>query len=199
VKLRFALILTFVLLATPALAQKVYIDYDQAYDFDTMETFAWQDTPETSMSQSNPLMHSRLVNGIEHYLTVGGIREDNDDPDVYVTYHTSSEQKTSISTSDWGYGYPNSWYHGGYYGRYGGYGGYGMSMGMSTSTVHTYETGTLVIDVWDVSTKQLVWRGMAANITVVDNPGKMGKKLDKALKKIVGKSKKIRAKDSKGK
>jgi len=47
--------------------------------------------------------------------------------------------------------------------------------------------GTLVVDAWDAETKELVWRGTATNITVVDNPDKMQKKVDSALEKIVKK------------
>ena len=180
---------TVVLLASPALAQKVYIDYDRAYDFDAVETFAWQATPDTSLAESSPLMHSRVVNGIEHHLTMAGIREAESDPDVYVTYHTSIERELAIHTTDFGYGYPGGWYRGGYYGHY------AVGVGTTTSTVHTYDVGTLVVDVWDAETNELVWRGMADNITIVDSPDKMAKKLDKALKKIVKKSRKLAAKD----
>jgi hypothetical protein len=192
VRIKIFLLIAFAmlaLLAGPAFAQKVFIDYDRDYDFDAMDTFAWKSTPDTSLAKSSPLMHSRVVNGIEHHLTMAGLREDDGDPDVYVTYHTSSEKKVSIQTTDFGYGYPGSWYRGGYYGHY------GVDVGTSTSTVHAYDVGTLVVDVWDAETNELVWRGMAANITIVDSPDKMAKKLDKALKKIVNKSRKLAAKD----
>jgi len=190
------LVLGLVLVAGPAFAQKVYIDYDKEFTTGEIKTFAWSDTTETSVKEANPLLHSRIVNGIEYYLTLGGIREDNSDPDVYVTYHGSSEQEVSFDTDHWGYGYPSAWYGGGYYGGY-GHGGYGGSYGTSTTTMRTYEKGTLVVDVWDAESKKLVWRGTALNITVTDNPSKMEKKIDKALKKMVNEWRKIKEKNAK--
>ena len=86
---------------------------------------------------------------------------------------------------------------GGYYGRYGsyGYGGYGV--GTTSTTVSTYETGTLVVDVWDAETEQLIWRGTAAGITVSDNPNKMAKRITKAIRKIVSEWDKTKARDAK--
>ena len=186
-KLQVLLVVALVLVATPALAQKVYIDYDKEYEFDTIETFAWSKTAETSLEQADPLLHSRIVNAIEHYLTVSGVRETDTDPDVSVTYHTSTKENLSLNTTNWGYGYPGGWGWGGYYGGYGGF-------GSSSTTVTSYDTGTLVVDVWDPKTNNLVWRGTAANMTVSQNPEKMGKRIDKALQKIVSKWQKMKAK-----
>jgi hypothetical protein len=172
------------------MAQKVYINYDKSYDGSAVETFAWAETAETSVANTDPLLHSRIVNGIEYYLTLGGVREAESNPDVYVTYHASTKKELSIDTSVHGYGYPGGW---GYYGhRPYGYGGYATS----STTVREYERGTLIVDVWDAASNQLVWRGTAANIAVIENPIKMEKKIDKALKKIVDKWRKIKARDA---
>jgi hypothetical protein len=183
-------IVLVVLAVGPAFAQKVYVDYDKDYDFDNVKTFSWVKTETTSMEGADPLMHSRIVNAIEHYISMGGVRETDSNPDVHVTYHTSTKENVSFNTDHWGYGYPRGWY-GGYYGRY----GYGAGFSTSTTTVSTYNTGTLIVDVWDAKSKELIWRGIATNITVSTNPAKMEKRIDKALKKIVSKSQKLRAKD----
>jgi hypothetical protein len=192
-KVRLILGLALLVMAGPAFAQKTFIDYDKGYDFDSVKTFAWAPTSETSVEASNPLLHSRIVNGIEYYLSHGGLQEVKSDPDVYVTYHTSSKEEMSLNTTSFGYGYPGGMAWGGYGGYYGGWGGYGMGMGSSTTNVYSYEIGTLVVDVWDPKTEKLVWRGTATGITVVDNPQKMQNKIDKALKKIVAKSQKAMA------
>ena len=89
-------------------------------------------------------MHSRIVNAIEHYLSMGGLREvsKDDSPDIFVTYHTSTKEQMSLNTTNWGYGYPGGWYGGGW-----GYGG--ASFGTSSTTVSTYQVGTLVVDAWN--------------------------------------------------
>ena len=53
---------------------------------------------ETSVTDADPLQHSRIVNGIEYYLTLGGAREDDRDPDVLVTYHTNTKKELSVDT-----------------------------------------------------------------------------------------------------
>ncbi len=188
-KFRAILVLVVLLMAAPAFAQKVFIDYDKEYDLDNVKTFAWVKTSETSLENADPLLHSRLVNGIEYYLTQAELTQVAENPDVYVTYHTSTKEEMSLNTTNFGYGYPGGWGWGGYGGYYGGWGG---GMGTSTTTVSKYEIGTLVIDVWDAASKNLVWRGTATNITVTDNPAKMEKRIDKALAKIVKQAEKIR-------
>lgn len=191
-KLRVPAVLIVFLLAAPAFAQKVYIDYDRDFDTSTVKTFGWLDTPETSLKSKDQLMHSRLVNAVEHHLTMSGLVEDTEDPDIWVTYHASSEQNLRLDTSTYGYGYPSGWYRGGYYGHHGSY-------GSATTTVSSYTTGTLVVDAWSADSNQIIWRGIAENIAVTNNPTKMEKRIDKALKKIVAKSQKLRAKDTKQK
>lgn len=169
-----------------AFGGKAYVAYDKDYDPGKIRSFAWKDTEENSVASANPLLHSRIVNGVEYYMTLAGWREDETAPTVYVTYHAGTEKEVVLDTSHFGYGYPAGW---GYYGR--AYPLYGTS-GTSVTTVHTYETGTLIVDVWDAATHKLVWRGTAPDITVVDNPDKMGKKIDKALENMVNTWRKIK-------
>ena len=182
--------LCLMLLAGPAFAQKIYVQYDPEYMTGGIETFGWKSTEETSVAKDNPLLHSRILNGIEYHLSLGGFSEVESDPDVWVTYHTSAKEKVVLNTDHWGYGYPSSW---GYYGQAYPYGGYSAS----TTTVSTYEKGTLIVDVWDAKSNQLIWRGIAANIAVTDNTAKMEKKIDTSLRKIVEEWQKIKTKDAK--
>ena len=75
---------------------------------------------------------------------------------------------TSYPTSTYGYGYPTSSYGYGYPSSYGygsyGYGGYG-----GTTDVYQYDETTLVIDIYDASKKEMVWRGTVTGV-VKDNP-----------------------------
>jgi hypothetical protein len=177
---RTLVIAALLLAATPAFAQKIYVGHDPNYDIDGIETFAWSKTLETSVEASDPLLHSHIVNSIEHYLSMGGIREVETDPDVRVTYHTSTTDSLILNVSYFGYGYPVGWGWAGYYAA------------IPTVTAGSFETGTLVIDVWDAETEEMVWRGIATNITVYDNPEKMLKKADVALKKIVKKWQRVK-------
>jgi hypothetical protein len=167
-----ALLLAFV--ALPAEAQKVYIDFDQNADFDSYQTFAWGPTPEASLKESSPLMHSRIKNAIEYQLTTGDMIEDTENPDVYVTYHGDSDSKMNINTSHWGYGYGGGWAWDPYY---------GSGFGSSTSTVYEYDVGTLIVDIWDAKTKELVWRASATK-TIPSKPEKQAKLIDDMVAKM---------------
>jgi hypothetical protein len=187
----FGLVIALALVAAPAAAQKVYVDYDRSADIESYKTFAWGETPEASLSDNNPLMHSRIKNGIEYYLVKGGLTEDVDNPDLYVTYHGEATEKVSYMTTTVGYG---------------GYGGYGYGPGwgwdpywggvggMSTTTPIVHEAGTLIIDIWDARTNNIVWRGTMTG-TIPDNPQKGAKKVDKGIEKIVKAWQKMYAKD----
>jgi len=172
------------LLAAPSLAQKVYIDYDESADFSRYRTFAWKQTEAASLRDTNALMDSRIKNAIEYQLTVGGLVEDPESPDLYVSYHGEESQELRFDTMDWGYGYPSRWHRGYPY-------GYGYGMGSTTTTVSTYSKGTLVIDAWDARTNKLVWRGTASG-TIPENPNKVAKKIDKAVEKIAREWEKMR-------
>ena len=190
--------LALLLLSAPAFAQKIYIDYDKEYDFDKIKTYAWFHTKDTSVEAQSPLMHTRIVNAIEHYIAMGGTTEVQDDPDVYVTYHASSKEEMSLNTSSFGYGYPGGWGWGGYGMGY-GYGGYGRGwrrwgggMGSSTTTATTYTEGTLIVDAYEPSEKKMVWRG-TGTVTLKEKPEKRAEQIIKIMDKMGNKWEKILA------
>jgi hypothetical protein len=159
------------------------VDYDRDADLSKYRTFAWANTPETSLEKVNPFMHSKIVNSIEYYLTEGGLTENTDDPDLFVTYHTNGKEEVRVDTSHFGYGYGGGYYASPYWG--GGYYG-SVGIGTSTSTVRKYVRGTLLIDIWDARKNTLVWRGGAEDV-VKSDPVKVAKQIDRALAKIVKK------------
>jgi hypothetical protein len=139
-------------------------------------------------------MHSRLVNAVEYYLTQGGLTEDKENPDVRVTYHTDASQELQLDTSTWGYGFSSSMYWDPYWPGY-----YGGSWGTTTTTVREYTRGTLVLDIWDAESNQLIWRGTAADMIVPDSPKKQEKKITAAISKMVKKWEGIKKKEAKAK
>jgi hypothetical protein len=170
------------LLALPAAAQKVSIDYAHDYDFNSIKSFEYVESDGDIAP--NPLMHQRIVDAITAKLKAAGLTEDSENPDIYVTYHMSSKDSTVYSTSGFGYG--------GYGGYWGGWGPYGGGMTSTTTYASTYTEGTLIFDAYDGKEKKLVWRG-AGTVTVKDNPEKRGKQLDNILDKLGKKWAKIHA------
>lgn len=166
------------ILASPALAQKVDIDYAHGFDFGSVTTFEYVDTPASDI-KGNDLMGNRVVEMIKKELREAGLTEVSSDPDLYVTYHYASEDKKSWNTTTFGYGgYWDAW--GGWDGWWGG----GPSMGGSSVTrEYVYTVGTLVVDAYDSNEKKMVWRG-SGTVTVKDKPEKQIKQVDKILKKL---------------
>jgi hypothetical protein len=164
------LLIVMGLAATPAFAQKVHIDYAHDYDFDAIETYQYIDTEESN--SSNPMMADRIKAMIKKELREGGLQEVTENPDIYMTYHVTTQDRTSYSTTNYGYG----GYHGGWY-------GWGGGMGTSTTTAHNYTDGTLIIDAYDAAEKKMIWRA-TGTVTVKAKPEKQINQVNKILTKI---------------
>jgi len=173
-------VLALLVVAVPALAQEVHIDYDRWARFTTFKTFAWVDSPETSLQEVSPLMHERIKTTIIEQLASGRLDLAESDPDLYVTYHAEVSEELRLNTMSLGYGYPGSWYWDPYWG-----GAY------STTTATTYTQGTLIVDVWDARAGTLVWRATALAV-ISSDPEKNAKKIEKMCKKMAEKWQKMK-------
>jgi hypothetical protein len=169
-----------VLTAVPGLAQEVHIDYDRWARFTTFKTFDYVATQETSLAGVSPLADERIKAAVIEQMSSGRLKRDTENPDLYVTYHTSSKEALRVDTHSWGYGYPSNWY----WDPYWGYSG-------TTTSVRQYKQGTFVMDVWNAKEKTLVWRGSAI-AAVASDPEKNIKKVEKAIKKLATKWQKMK-------
>jgi hypothetical protein len=68
---------------------------------------------------------------------------------------------------------------------YNGFGGWrrGGGLGESTTSVDNYKVGTLIVSMFDGSSKQLIWKGTSSS-DLAGNPEKNTKKLDKDVQKM---------------
>jgi hypothetical protein len=153
-----------------AFAQDVKVDFDKAADFTKYKTFAIK----LGTSWNNPLSEKRVLAEIQQGLTEKGWTATTDDAkaDAIVVLHGATEKQKSL----------NTFYSGGY-GGYGWRGGWGGGMSSSTTTVDEYTVGTLVVDIFDAKSKQLVYRGTASD-ELSNKPEKNAKKLAKASDKL---------------
>lgn len=175
----------------PVFAAKPQIQWDPNYDFSAVRTFQWKPTPAISLRDTDPFLHSRIVNAIEYELTAFGLTEVENDPDVYVTYHSTTETNTRLTSTSVGYSF----------GRYGlggwRYYGYGVAGPIVTSTTVTQvERGALVVDVVDARTDQLVWRGTVKDITVSDSPQTTQRNVVTAIERMAKQYRKLRAREN---
>ncbi len=70
-----------------------------------------------------------------------------------------------------------------YYDGFGGGWRWGGGFGGTTTTVNTYQVGTVVVDLFDANTKKLIWRGSSSD-TLSDKSDKTIKNLDKGVQKM---------------
>jgi hypothetical protein len=159
-----------ILAGTAASAQDVNVDYDKAANFANYKTFSIA----IGTGWNNPLSEKRVVDEITQGLTEKGwTKTEAAKADASVVLHGATEMKKSLDT----------FYTGGY-GGYGWRGGWGAGgMGSATTTVHEYRVGTLVVDIFDAKSKQLLFRGVAQD-ELSDKPDKNVKKLAKASDKM---------------
>jgi hypothetical protein len=163
---KVAMGLLFVLLAcTAALAQDVTSNAMHGTDFTKYKTYKW--VAIQGASYPNQILDVQIKNSIDSQLSPKGMtRTDTDKADLYIGYQASIEQE-----KEW-----NAYGTGGL--RWGG--------GMATATSSTISIGTLVLDMYDPTSKQLVWTGRATK-TIDPNAKqeKRQKNLDNAMQKLL--------------
>ncbi len=156
-------------LMLPALAsaQDVKIDFDKAYDFSTVKTYAIS----IGTTWGNDLSERRVLTEIDEAIAAKGWKKvDAAQANAIVVLHGATQTKRSA----------NTFYSGGYGGY--GYRGFG-GMGTSQTVVSEYAVGTLVVDMFDAKSKNLIFRGTAED-EISDNPEKNAKRLEKASTKL---------------
>ncbi|HSB09793.1 MAG TPA: DUF4136 domain-containing protein [Blastocatellia bacterium] len=146
--------------AGSALAQQVTVDFDRSADFSRYKTFAWA----MGNPAKNPMVHQRIIAGIEAQLVAKGLRKVESNPDIVVTYHAATDTQVSINT--WGGGPLGGW-----------------RFGPGRASVDKVPVGQLVVDIGDLTAKKFVWRGTASG-TVSSKPEKNEKALNATLTKM---------------
>jgi hypothetical protein len=135
---------------------EIQTEYDPRADFSGFETWVWMPREPATTGDprlDNAILHSRIRAVVEERLALQGYRKlSSGTPDFLVTFHTAIDQRLDVSTVD--RSYPR---HGGA-GRWGPGGGWVYS---SETRVREYELGSLILDIADNRTRDLVWRGFA--------------------------------------
>jgi len=145
------------LTAGVAYAQHVTTDSDPAAPFATYKTYAW--TPGTAADVS--LTEQRIHDGVNAQLQGKGMTQVDSNPNVFVATHVTTHAVPQVIAD--------------------GFGPWGFGGGMAT--VQTYTEGSLIVDLYDATTKKMVWRGVAT-ATVSSKPEKNAEKIDKSLAKM---------------
>ena len=141
------------MLSAPALAQKVTYDTNRTADFSQVRTYSFKEGPPIdaeaykTTAYDSPIVRQNTNAAVARQLEARGLRRDDAHPDVFITTRRSFQTEyQGWGSPGWGYGYG---YWGGYYGGYGSY------------YLEPIVVGTLIVDVTDADTGELMWRGLS--------------------------------------
>lgn len=151
-------------LAACASNPTVSTDHAGSTDFASYRTYYWAQKPEGAA----PLVQQRIVDGVNARLSAKGWTQGQGSGDVALAAHVATSQKQTLDT----------FYTGTPMGGWGWRGGMGMST--ASTTVHTYDVGTLVVDMFDSRTQQAIWRGTASD-TLSSSPDQVSATVEAAL------------------
>ena len=153
------LVALFSLALTACSTVKVSTDYDQDADFSALKSFNW--LPESAQVEkentylNNRIMDVRITKAIDKQLVAQGFKFSTT-ADFYINYSIASVNETDIRSYDNYFGYGPSW-------GWGVYGHHNMSLSAHTETsVNEYQQGSLIIDVIDPISLELIWRGVGS-------------------------------------
>ena len=126
-------------------AAQVSVDFNPAADFSGFQTYTWVDeAPQVDdIRMQSDIIAGRVRTAVETVLEEKGFRKVASGADFEVGWMSSTEDRVQYSEF-------NRMYRGGRYGAY-----------WTTEThAHEYTAGTLVIDILDAASSELVWRGI---------------------------------------
>jgi len=119
----------------------VRTDYDEEVDFTAYESFQWMPVlkkKQKKIIKKNSFLDRRIRRAVEHELESQGYYIEADGPtDALLAYHIVVEAHVDVGYA--GYGYWGPRYH-----------------------RRRYREGTIIVDVIDSETRQLIWRGSAS-------------------------------------
>jgi hypothetical protein len=148
-----------------AFAQHVKTDFDHQANFTRYKTYSWKE-----IKPANSLWDARIKSAVDAQLAAKGWTQVDSGGDVVIVAIGTTHTQRTLQTFYDGFG--GGW-------RWRGFGG----MGESTTTEQDYKEGTLVVDLYDAKTQQLIWRGSAED-TLSDKEAKNEKNLDKGVAKM---------------
>jgi hypothetical protein len=155
------------LIAGAAFAQDVNVNYVPGTDFSGYKTYKWVEIQ--GAEKPDQILDTQIKQAIDKALAAKGFtKAAGDAADLAIGYQVALTQQ-----QQW-----NTYSTGGYGWRYGG--------GMSTATSTTIQIGTVALDMYDATAKELVWKGQASKtLSGEKDPEKRQKNIDKAMAKLL--------------
>ena len=132
----------FAVMSSVAMAQTITFDFDRSASFRAFKTYTWI----RGSVADDPITHKRVVDAVSAQLAAKGLSrlEAGERSDLLVAYHASFDRDLQIS------GFATGW------------GPYRLRGGSAAARTEQILTGTLVVDVIDARTGNIVWRATAS-------------------------------------
>jgi Domain of unknown function (DUF4136) len=119
---------------------QISTDYDHSANFSQYKTYSW-----LKVQAGDSLWANRIQQDVDAQLAAKGWTKVASNGNASVSAFQSTQDQQTLNTF--------------YDGAGGGWRWRGGGMGMATTTTDVTKVGTLVVDIFDSQTKQLLWRG----------------------------------------
>ena len=178
---------------------QVRSDYDHQASFRQLATYSWVDSEPGVGGHpafGGPLVERRIRGVVDTELARRGYRKVTSDPyDFQIAYHVVAEERATAYSS-YGYGpyygsrpyYGHHRFGGRHYGRH-GYGlsyGSGYGLGYGSSYLREYLEGTIILDIIDARSGELIWRGWAkGELAANPKPEQVHEYIKKAVREVL--------------
>jgi hypothetical protein len=147
--------------AIPSLVVKINTSQDPQARFAGYRTYHWyQPKPESAASAAGQAIYgdlqTHLIKAVEQEIAKKGLQKAENQPQVLLAFDVSLPKTAAAPSQSYpaGFGYGLAWQTGYRY-------DYGHAHLSNYQPVNAFAPGTILIDVIDASTRQLIWRGWA--------------------------------------
>ncbi len=161
-----------------AYGYKARVDFDHGASFGNYKTYTWAQMPDAADEQGsfpNQLMRDRITGFIEEALAARKLKRVPSGGDLQISYQLRVEEQPEYTTFGNGFGPVGP-----------GWGwdpGWNWGTGFSTTTMQTFYSGTLTINLQDATRKKLVFQGSSTQ-DISSKPEKNTKRFCKAVNDI---------------
>jgi len=146
---------------------------EHGLDLSRYRTFDWGPadalpTGDARLDQ-NPFFKDRVQGAVEKGLAARGFRlvALGESADLLIHYHANISRRVTVAHADHAYGY--------------------CAQADCPPALLEYEAGTLVLDIMDARTNELIWRGWAQSSVqdLLDKPGEMAKTINDGVARML--------------
>ena len=170
----------FACLMTGCSSISIISDYDTSADFSKFNTYNFKRAeapPDNYPVVMNELNQKRVEKYVDEQMSLRNYSK-SDNPDLWITYYVRVEDKTRVESTTYGDPYHRSYYGPQYYGYY-----YGYNHTWTEVEEVNYKVGTLIVDLVDAKSNELVWYG-AASKTLEENKPNPDKTIEEAIARM---------------